>query len=146
MKAERELNLIVRRQFCPALEALIEHGSRVPLSKGRRGVYEPKPTVLSSLLALLGCFSRNRLEGLSYQQNVISPTVVNGADDSEEEEEYEEEEEEADENLEANGTRQQRDLYHTESAEERRSRILRKRNAQSSAWAIFLKYYVLMVS
>ncbi|KAL7063547.1 hypothetical protein AAHC03_0936 [Spirometra sp. Aus1] len=37
LKADRELNLAVRRVLCPALELLIEHGLRVPSRSGTSG-------------------------------------------------------------------------------------------------------------
>ncbi|KAM7541062.1 hypothetical protein Aperf_G00000045005 [Anoplocephala perfoliata] len=131
VKAERELNLTVRKQFCPALEALIEHGSRVPATK-RRVVDgdDTRTSLLSSLLDMFGCISRNRLEVLSYPNKF---TDSNDDSDSDEEEE---------EGSDSDDGSTYKDHY-IESEEERRARVLRKRNAQSSAWAIFLKYYVL---
>ncbi|VUZ55717.1 unnamed protein product [Hymenolepis diminuta] len=134
VKAERDLNIAVRKQFCLALEALIEHGSRIPANK-RRGINADgtKPSFLSSLLAMIGCFSRNRLEGLSYPSKFA---------DANDESDSEYTEEDGSENGGSDDESKERNCY-IESEEEKRARILRKRNAQSSAWAIFLKYYVL---
>ncbi|EUB61642.1 RUN domain-containing protein [Echinococcus granulosus] len=132
VKAERDLSFAVRKHFCPALEALIEHGSRLPVSTRERGVDRPKTSLLSSFLSLLGCFSRNRPEVLSYPSKFVDDNDV----EDEEDDSYDEENEET-------GTKDIGRNYYTESEEERRARVLRKRDAQSSAWAIFLKYYVL---
>ncbi|VDO03179.1 unnamed protein product [Rodentolepis nana] len=129
VKAERDLNLAVRKQFCPALEVLIEHGSRVHATK-QRGMNADGtgPSFLGSLLATIGCFSRNRLEAPSYPNK-----FADSSDDSESEC--------ADKDGSDEESRERND--YVESEEDRRARILRKRNAQSSAWAIFLKYYIL---
>ncbi len=117
--------MAVRRQLCPALEALIEHGSRLPSRRGKatgNSLDNSPGGVGSTLLSLLGCFSRNRLEGA---RGIGSGS---GYDDSDDEADDDE-----------NG-------YFLESEEEREARAARRRQAQSSAWAIFLKYYVMTVS
>uniref|UniRef100_A0A158RFA6 RUN domain-containing protein n=1 Tax=Hydatigena taeniaeformis TaxID=6205 RepID=A0A158RFA6_HYDTA len=135
IKAERDLNLVVRKLFCPALEALIEHGSRLPASRGGKVGDSNKTSVLSSLLSLMGCYSRNRLEVISYPNRFI--------DNNDEEDE---EDDGSDEGNEGTKVEDEPRRHYLESSEEKRARVLRKRNAQSSAWAIFLKYYILTVS
>ncbi|VDK35571.1 unnamed protein product [Taenia asiatica] len=131
-KAERDLNLAVRKHFCPALEALIEHGSRLPTSMSEQVGERTKTSFLSSFLSLLGCFSHNRLEVLSYPSKF--------ADYNDDDDEEDDDSDEENEGTESKGVGRS---YYTESEEERRARVLRRRNAQSSAWAIFLKYYIL---
>lgn len=137
MKAERDLNLTVRKHFCPALEALIEHGSRLPMSTSGQDGDKSKTSLLSSFLSLLGCFSHNRLEVLNYPSKF--------ADYNDDDDEDEEDDGSDDENEETGAKGVGRNHY-IASEEERRTRVLRKQNAQSSAWTIFLKYYVLTVS
>ncbi|VDD80910.1 unnamed protein product [Mesocestoides corti] len=113
-KAERELYLVVSKQLCPALGALIEHGSRLPATRDVH-VGEGATSGLAAILSFLGCFSRNRLHGPGYHDNLV--------DDDEEGEDD--------------------DRYYIESEEETEARILRKKHAQCSAWTIFLKYYIM---
>eukprot|EP00108_Taenia_solium_P002344 TsM_000127300 transcript=TsM_000127300 gene=TsM_000127300 len=114
------------------LEALIEHGSRLPTSMSEQGGERTKTSFLSSFLSLLGCFSHNRLEVLSYPSKF--------ADYNDDDDEEDDDSDGENEGMESKGVGRN---YYIESEEERRARVLRRRNAQSSAWAIFLKYYVL---
>ncbi|KAL5111858.1 hypothetical protein TcWFU_003873 [Taenia crassiceps] len=132
VRAARDLNVAVRKHFCPALEALIEHGSRLPASTGKRDGDQTKVSLLTSFLSLLGCISQNRLEVLNYPSRF---TDCNDDEDEEDDDSHGE-----NEGTESKGFGRN---YCIESEEERRARVLRKQNAQSSAWAIFLKYYVL---
>ncbi|BHF59871.1 RUN domain containing 1 [Sparganum proliferum] len=118
LKADRELNLAVRRVLCPALELLIEHGLRVPSRSSTSGATHVSDDV--GILARwgFGCFSRRPTHASHGYVHDSSP-----------------DEDEDDDEVMSDGYEGQ--------GERRRYAQKRRKKSSVTAWSLFLKYYVM---
>ncbi|VDN08798.1 unnamed protein product [Dibothriocephalus latus] len=118
LRADRELNIAVRRVLCPALELLIEHGLRAQSGSSTLGANLTSDD--AGILAKwgLGCFSRRPAHAPHDYAQDSSP------------------DEDEDEVL--------SDGYEDQGKRKRHVQRPRKKSSVT-AWSIFLKYYVMKV-